>query len=87
MTKNDSSCRSRGRWNTSKSSTVGGIGVSFGSDSGGSKGIVTTPFLQMPKLCQIKREGSERIKVTHNQYFFVVVLYVQCIQGPIWSCV
>ena len=70
LTKNDSSCRSGGRWNTSKSSTVGGIGVSFSSDIGDSKGVVTTPFLQMQKLCQIRRESFERIKVTHNQYFF-----------------
>ena len=62
MTKNDNSSRSDGRWNTS--SIVGGIGVSFSSDSGGSKGIVGTPFPQMPSLFRIRRNDFERIKVT-----------------------
>ena len=84
LTKSDNS--SGGRWNTSKGSIVDSIGVSFSSDSGGSKDIVRMPFPQMPNLLRIRRNGFERIKVT--QYFFVVVvLYVQCIYGPIWSCV
>ena len=82
LTKNDNTSRSDGRWNTSKSSIVGGIGVSFSSDSGGTKGIVRTPFPQKQNLIRIRRNGFERIKVTHDQYFFVV-LYVQCIYGLI----
>ena len=74
LTKNDNSSRSDGRWNTSKSSIVGGIGVSFSSDSGGSKGIVGTPFSQMPNLFRIRRNDFERIKVT--QYF--LLLFCMC---------
>ena len=74
LTKNDNSSRSDGRWNTSKSSIVGGIGVSFRSDSGGSKGIVGTPFSQMPNLFRIRRNDFERIKVT--QYF--LLLFCMC---------
>ena len=55
-----------GRWNTSKSSIAGGTGVSFSSDSGGSKGIVGKPFPQMPNFFGIRRNGFERIKVTHD---------------------
>ena len=76
-----------GWWNTSKSSIVAGIGVSFSSDSGGRKGIVGKPFPQMPNLFRIRRNGFERIKVTQYFVVVVVVLYVQCIYGPIWSCV
>ena len=65
LTKNDNSSRSDGRWNTSKSSR---------SDSGGSKGIVGTPFSQMPNLFRIRRNDFERIKVT--QYF--LLLFCMC---------
>ena len=79
LTKNDNSSRSGGRWNTSKSSIAGGIGVSFSSDSSGCKCIVKTPFPQMSNLFRIRRNGFERIKVT--QYFcyccsFVYAMYI-----------
>ena len=41
----------------------------------------------MPNLFRIRRNGFERIKVTQYFVVVVVVLYVQCIYGPIWSCV
>ena len=72
LTKNANSSRSGGRWNTSKNSIVGGIGVSFNSDSGGSKGIVGTPFPQIPNLFRIRRNDFEKIKVT--QYFLLLLL-------------
>ena len=80
LTKNDNSSRSDGRWNTSKSSIVGGIGVSFRSDSGGSKGIVGTPFSQMPNLFRIRRNDFERIKVT--QYFLLLFCMCNVFMAP-----
>ena len=80
LTKNDNSSRSDGRWNTSKSSIVGGIGVSFSSDSGGSKGIVGTPFSQMPNLFRIRRNDFERIKVT--QYFLLLFCMCNVFMAP-----
>ena len=80
LTKNDNSSRSYGRWNTSKSSIVGGIGVSFSSDSGGSKGIVGTPFSQMPNLFRIRRNDFERIKVT--QYFLLLFCMCNVFMAP-----
>ena len=80
LTKNDNSSRSDGRWNTSKSSIVGGIGVSFSSDSGGSKGIVGTPFSQMPNLFRIRRNDFERIKVT--QYFLLLLCMCNVFMAP-----
>ena len=75
LTKNDNSSRSDGGWNTSKNSIVGGIGVSFSSDSGGSKGIVGTPFSEMPNLFRIRRNDFERIKVTQ---YFLLLLFCMC---------
>ena len=75
LTKNDNSSRSDGRWNTSKSSIVGGIGVSFSSDSDGRKGIVGTSFPQMPSLFRIRRNDFERIKVTQ---YFLLLLFCMC---------
>ena len=80
LTKNDNSSRSDGRWNTSKSSIVGGTGVSFSSDSGGSKGIVGTPFSQMPNLFRIRRNDFERIKVT--QYFLLLFCMCNVFMAP-----
>ena len=80
LTKNDNSSRSDGRWNTSKSSIVGGIGVSFSSDSGGSKGIVGTPFSEMPNLFRIRRNDFERIKVT--QYFLLLFCMCNVFMAP-----
>ena len=80
LTENDNSSRSDGRWNTSKSSIVGGIGVSFSSDSGGSKGIVGTPFSQMPNLFRIRRNDFERIKVT--QYFLLLFCMCNVFMAP-----
>ena len=80
LTKNDNSSRSDGRWNTNKSSIVGGIGVSFSSDSGGSKGIVGTPFSQMPNLFRIRRNDFERIKVT--QYFLLLFCMCNVFMAP-----
>ena len=80
LTKNDNSSRRDGRWNTSKSSIVGGIGVSFSSDSGGSKGIVGTPFSQMPNLFRIRRNDFERIKVT--QYFLLLFCMFNVFMTP-----
>ena len=80
LTKNDNSSRRDGRWNTSKSSIVGGIGVSFSSDSGGSKGIVGTPFSQMPNLFRIRRNDFERIKVT--QYFLLLFCMCNVFMAP-----
>ena len=80
LTKNDNSSRSDGRWNTSKSSIVGGIGVSFSSDSGGSKDIVGTPFSQMPNLFRIRRNDFERIKVT--QYFLLLFCMCNVFMAP-----
>ena len=79
LTKNDNSSRSGGRWNTSKSSIIGGIGVSYSSDSSGCKCITKTPFPQMSNLFRIRRNGFGRIKVT--QYFcyccsFVYAMYI-----------
>ena len=71
-----------GRWNTSKSSIVAGIGVSFSSDSGGRKGIVGKPFPQMPNLFRIRRNGFERIKVTHDQYCFLLFCMCNVFKTP-----
>ena len=71
LTKNDNSSRSDGRWNTSKSSR---------SDSGGSKGIVGTPFSQMPNLFRIRRNDFERIKVT--QYFLLLFCMCNVFMAP-----
>ena len=81
--KNFSISRGGGSLDTSKSSAIGGIDVSLSSDSGVSKGIVATTFPEMPNLFRIRRDGFEKIKVSHDSCF-LFVLYVQCVYGRIW---